>query len=397
MRKLFTIAVIAAFVGGVAVAHADEYVKGGFEMSGHVNAGASYQHFGQNAASTVLSGLGGNSGPVVAHGPQGELSEQVVSTGGGIYLTGHDSVLFYIDDAELDAMKSFGENIRTRLDIAVGRLASGSGAAFNVEQAYATANIPVGNGIEFLIGRFDAPIGFENVERYENDLFSHSMIFNSLRPQELTGVKIYYPFSDMVDWHLYIVNDLQDALVTTLPSLGTRVGFNWGEEGKKSTIGVSLAGGPEVAKAASKFDRITYLADVDWNVWIGESFSIGGEGIYRNDNAAGGATDGRYFAGQLNLHYVFNDVWDGTLRYAYGRQNAGAATALGAGGLLDATNAGFKSQIHEFTLGGQYQIADGAKIQMEYRLDMITSVTGSVTGTGRGMTHGGLVNFAYTF
>mgnify|MGYP003342882864 CR=1 FL=1 len=40
---------------------------------------------------------------------------------------------------------------------------------FTLEQAYATANIPVGNGIEFMLGRFNTPIGFESVDVNEND------------------------------------------------------------------------------------------------------------------------------------------------------------------------------------------------------------------------------------
>lgn len=399
MRKLLTVVAALAFIGGATVAQADEYVKGGFELSGHVNAGASYAHWGKatgGAALTVSGGGIANSGIATFRGPQAELTPL-----GAVVTAGHDSLLFFIDEAELDATKSFGENLRARFDLAFGRVASGSG--FNgvtLEQAYATANIPVGNGLEFLIGRFDAPIGFEGIERWDNTLFSHSIIFNALRPQELTGFKLYYPFSDMVDWHLYVVNNLRDTIAgdTTIPSFGTRVGFNWGEEGKKSTIGISGASGPEVAQPTDKLDLWSFLGDLDWNVWVTDAFSVGGEGIFRMDNASGTGTDGRYFGGQLNLNYVFNDVWDGTIRYAYAQQRAittAAATGpLAAGGLVSFTNAGVKTQVHEFTLGGQYHIADGAKIQLEYRLDLVKP---SAAGVSRGIAHGGTVNFAYSF
>lgn len=418
MRKLLTIMAVVALVGGASfAAQADEYVKGGFEMSGHVNAGAGFQHFGTNAASisaTSPAANNNNNGSGVGRGPLGELVSNRGASGflGIAPNTREDVLIFFVDEAEFDLVKTFGENVRARADFAFGRFASGSGfGAFKLEQAYATANIPVGNGLEFLIGRFDAPIGFESVERGENTLFSHSIIFNALRSQSLTGAKFYYPFSDMVDWHFYIVNNLRDSLGTAgtnatagnvgagsddsvWPSVGTRAGFNWGEEGKKSTIGLSAQIGPELEVAADKTDQWSWLADLDWNVWLTDSFAIGGEGIYRNDNATGAAADGRYFAGQLNLNYVFNDVWDGTLRYAYARQNAGSATALGAGSLIGTGGGttGVKTQVHEFTLGGQYQIADGAKLQLEYRLDLVKP-----TGVARGMAHGGALNFAYSF
>ncbi|MBI2346452.1 MAG: outer membrane beta-barrel protein [Deltaproteobacteria bacterium] len=408
MRKFLILAVALAFVGGAAVAQADEYVKGQFELSGHVNTGASFQHNGANGASAsvigstaVVAGVNAaNSGPLANHGPQGDLTIQNTAGPAGTTAAGvsSESLLFFVDEFELDAMRSFGENIRARADMSMGRLNSGTGfaAGFNLEQAYATANIPVGNGVEFLIGRFDTPIGFESVERGENTLFSHSLIFNGLRPHQTTGIKVYYPFSDMVDWHLYIVNNLRDEFATATdhlyPSFGTRVGFNWGEEGKRSTLGISAAGGPEVigTAATGKMGDWTFMGDVDWNVWLTDAFAVGGEGIFRQDSAAAGATDSKYFAGQLNLNYVFNDVWDGTLRYVYAQQNAGAGTLSTQ--LVDSTAPGAKSKVHEVTLGGQYQIADGAKIQLEYRFDIIKP-----SAAARGTAHGGLVNFTYDF
>ena len=77
---------------------------------------------------------------------------------------------------------------------------------------------------------------------------------------------------------------------------------------------------------------------------------------------------------------------------SFAQQKAASAGALGAGSLVNATNAGVKTQVHELTLGGQYQIADGAKLQLEYRIDLIKP-----TGIARGITHGGLLNFAYSF
>ncbi|MBI4237747.1 MAG: outer membrane beta-barrel protein [Deltaproteobacteria bacterium] len=393
MKKLFLTAIAAGVVGVAASAFA---VDGDFEMSGHVNAGVGYQKFSSSADAAVAGAAGANTfnGGAVQRGSIGDL------TGNNGGAAGQNEFIFFVDEAELDATKSFGENIKVRADFAFGRVASGSAAAFALEQAYATINIPVGNGMEFLLGRFDAPIGFESVERGENTLFSHGAVFTYLRPTSFTGMKFYYPFSDMVDLHVYIVNNLRDTLTgvafgdSVLPSFGTRVGLKWGDEGKKSTIGLSLASGPE-ATDGSKMGDWSHVADLDWNVWIGESFAIGGEGIFRIDNGATGATDARYFGGQLNLHYAFTDTWDGTLRFGYVQSRAADADTLtgAAASLLDGASAG-KVTGMEATFGVQYHIDDNAKIQWEGRYDLVKN---AATAAGNGHVYGGAVNFAYNF
>lgn len=404
MRKsliaLFVLA-LAGFAGNAAA------VEGDFELSGHVNTGFGYQ--AQN--SKASSGLMGASGSF--HGALGDLG---TNHGRGAKI---EQIIAFVDEAELDATKSFGENVRARADFAYGRAASGSNAAigaFQLEQAYATVNIPVGNGMEFLLGRFDLPIGFESLERNENTLFSNSSIRRELLPDRGTGLKFYYPFSDMVDLHFYIVNNLHDSIGTAAgaalsdnhwPSFGSRLGFSWGDWGRRSTIGVSLAAGMESAQgiAAGKLGNLSYLGDVDWNVWVSEFFAIGGEGIYRMDNANSGQTDGTYFGGTLALNYVFSDVWDGTLRYTFAMDKAGiGATAFPNGAatgtsLLNASavlaiSSAAKTTVHEVALGGQYHIADGAKLQIEGRYDMVKNAT---AGAGTGGVYGGAMAFLYNF
>ncbi len=409
MRKLF-IAICALVVAGYAgQAVAGE---GDFELSGHVNTGWGYQSYNSKAS----AGIAGASGSF--HGVLGDLGS---NHGGG---TGKvESIVGFVDEAELDATKSFGENVRARADFAFGRMASGGNirtGAFNLEQAYATVNIPVGNGMEFLLGRFDLPIGFESLERGENTLFSFTSIRREILPARGTGLKFYYPFSDMVDFHFYVVNNLRDtidaagtrlagsvALDNHWPSFGTRVGFSWGDTGRKSTFGVSLATGSESAQgvAAGKFGNMSYMGDLDWNIWVNEYFAIGGEGIFRKDNGNAATVKGQYFGGTLSMNYVFSDVWDGTLRYTFLTDKAGiSATAfpngaaggtslLNNGGVAAATSTG-KTSSHEVSLGGQYHIADGAKLQIEARYDMVKNNT---AGAGTGGVYGGAMAFLYNF
>lgn len=402
MKKLLAIVMTFAVMGFAASAMA-ESTGGDFEITGHVNTGLGYQHMDSNAG-TVTGSTRAN--PGILWGEY--IPSRFNAATGGISLGDPKGNVFefFVDEIELDIAKSFGENIRLRADLDFGNLGVGSpvnnGAwgtgSFNVEQGYVTLNIPVGNGMEFLLGRFNAPIGFEAVDRNDNDTFSHSSIYQyGIRPRNLTGMKFYYAFSDMIDWHIYIVNNLRDAIDgdrSNIPSFGTRVGFTWGEEGKQSTVGISGAAGPDI-RDDSKWGDWSYLADVDFNIWASDSFAIGGEGIFRIDDTPKNTLKGKYIGGILNLHYVFNDVWDGTLKYAYLLDKRGGAN-YGNNGVAT-TVAGHKTvdqnQIHQIGLAGQYHITDGAKMQLEYRLDW----TMPAGGRSKSITHGGVMSFAYEF
>lgn len=424
MRKLL----IATLVIGMAlvcvnVNAQERYVGGGFEMAGHIVTGMGYQH--QNNKTNTESE---NDGDYTTYaGPIGKYL-------GTAPTTRSDHLSFFVDEIELDVMKSFGENVRLRADIDIARANSAAAIypAIVLEQAYATANIPIGNGMEFLLGRFNAPIGFESPDVADNDLISKTSLVRALRPANLTGAKIYYAFSDLVDLHFYAVNSLtRDSIVkiNDMPSWGMRLGFNWGDEGMESTVGISGFFGPESRMSNKHF---TFGGDLDFNWWVTESFAMGGEVLFRRDDkvtkttgvALGSNTE--YMAGLLNLHYVFSDVWDGTLRYAFTKQfdNFSGLAAVGTAGttgypdpflgsglgaLMDLT--GVEQTIHEISLGGSYMIADGARFKLEGRFDIVKpskevqaiinvpiSAGGLIGGIGGTQyTYGAVMAFVYDF
>lgn len=383
MKKIITIALtlgLFAFIATSASAQ-EKYVAGGFEMAGHVMAGGGYQH-NNNKAQTYFT-TDGDIGYFA--GPMGKYLGQLPAAS-------TDHLSFFVDEVELDIMKSFGENVRLRADLDFARAASGGAftmAPFVLEQAYATANIPVGNGIEFLLGRFNTPIGFEAVDVIDNDTISKSVIATGLRSTNTTGMKIYYAFSDLVDLHFYVVNTLtqdSDVKINDVPSFGLRLGFNWGEEGSESTFGISGQFGPET-RASNK--HFTYLGDLDLSWWITEAFNLGIEGIFRRDNAFGGSNT-EYMGGLLNLKYVFSDVWDGTLRFVFAKQfdpsNLAVATFW--------TNlTGAEQSIYQINLAINYAIADGAKLRVEPRFDIVNPTGGGNTE----YVFGGALAFGYEF
>ena len=392
MKKIL-IAVVAlglfAFIATAAHAQ-EEYVAGGFEAAGHVMTGLGYQHQNNKLPTEVEVD---SDGIATAAGPIGKYL-------GSVPAATSDHFSFFVDSVELDLMKSFGENIRLRADVSFGRIASSGLGTANIilEQAYATANIPLGNGIEFLVGRFDTPIGFESNDAAENYTISRSTIVRALRPGVTTGAKFYYAFSDLVDLHFYVVNSLtQDSDVKTadVPSLGFRLGFNWGDEGSESTFGVSGLFGPE-SRVSNK--HFTFAGDIDLNWWITESFALGLEGLYRRDNAVTATTgvvagnNVTYYAGLLNLHYLFSDVWDGTLKYCFAKQTK-PGTQVAPNTWQNLT--GREQQMHEISLAGGYAVADGAKLKLEGRFDIVQPKGAGSTGTE--YVYGGVMAFVYNF
>ncbi|OGQ46758.1 MAG: hypothetical protein A3H42_05320 [Deltaproteobacteria bacterium RIFCSPLOWO2_02_FULL_46_8] len=397
MKKIIIVALAATALIGTASFAEESYVTGGFEASGHIVAGAGWQRYkvptAVGSATSVARDVNGTI--------PGAIGNYVVTPTAANASTAvdlinrEDNFRFFVDEFELDLAKTLGENIRIRADLDFGgntlnggprfQNANGAGGSGNVliEQAYATANIAIGNGLEVLLGRFDIPIGFEKVDVTANDTISRSAIYRALRPNIFTGGKIYYAFSDLVDFNLYLANQILsynnggNAFFQSnadIPNVGLRLGFNWGEEGKKSTIGLSGIWGqdhPNIKKHQS------FLGDIDWQWWATDNFAFGGEAIYRQINTTVvGQRNGKYYAGLINLRYDFSDVWDGTLKYAYSRDVNGVnstgslVTAAYAPGVSTPGTAvqsllGRKSQAHEITLAGNYTITDGAKLKLE--------------------------------
>lgn len=396
MKKISALALAAAFsVSGASALQAkDKSSAGGLELSGNVTVVTGFQHDTSNGQGQSISPAN-TSGSAQGLGILGEFR--------GPSAAKRTTYNFYLDQVELDLNKTFGENIRVRADLDFGR------DSVTVEQGYVTANIPVGNGMELLVGRFNAPIGLESVDRHENIAISNTNLYRFLRPHNVTGAKVYYAFNENFDWHLYAVNNLVDeintsATDTAIPSVGTRFGFTWGEQGKEHVIGLSYAGGPEgivnVAPVSHK-KHWTHIGDLDFSFHVTDDFIVAGEAIYRQDNrrgacpsraADGTATTGtvstgvnankncKALAGQITLAYDFNENWNAWLRYDYIHDLQGNYTEN-------------DQQIHAGTVGLGYNLTEGANIKGEYRLD-----TNNVAGvTKRGYNHGFALQFAYNF
>lgn len=382
MRKLLVLAVVVALVGLAAVsARAEEGSE--LEISGNLTTASGWQRTMTNAVS----------------GGAGILNDGWTPGPGGV---GADQFGFVVDQMELDFAKSFGENIRLRsdLDFSPHRTNAGGGQV-EIEQAYVTTSIPTGNGLEFLLGRFNSGVGLDPIDRNELSTISFSTIHRNLLPHNLTGLRFGYDFSEYTRFELYIVNNLADAgpaAGSDMPSGGINLSYAWGDEGNRSWIKYSGLFGPE--QATNK--HYSMIGDLSVNLAASDAFAVGVEGTYRQDNAPTGGTDNAQFiSGQLKGRYAFSDVWDGTLRYVYLWDLDSSDVAATWGGtaiptanpIAGAAGLGANGVLHTVSLATGYQITDGARFVLEGSVDANNPSGAAKTGYVPGVA--GL--FAYSF
>jgi hypothetical protein len=386
MKKLLLFVVSLSLMGLMTADRAQAQEE--LEISGHAN---------------VVSGWQRPMGGRPVSGTEGILNDGLAVPGAA----STDTFGFFVDEVEVDLARSFGENIRVRadLDLSAHRAdANNSGNAtgfVGLEQGYVTFNVPVGNGGEFLIGRFNSGIGLDGADRNDLSTISFNTVHRTLLPHNLTGARFWYGVNDNWSLDFSVVNDLNDSFGTTdMPSLGLDVNWTNGDEGRQTWVRISGAGGPETA--AKK--RYSFLGDLSANIAAGESFDIGIEGTYRQDNAAAGAADNaQYMAGVLQVGYAFSDIWDGTLRYGFtwdldgDGAGAGGGSAVGSANPLAANTIavvglGIDGTQHDLSLATGYQITDGAKFVLEGRMDLTRPAAG-----GTGFTPGFAGGFLYSF
>src|SRR5436309_677832 len=83
-------------------------------------------------------------------------------------------------------------------------LSTGS-SDFAVRQAYVALRAPVGNGLDFKVGVFDSPMGYESVEAGANPNYTRSY-GHSIEPQTMTGLLASYRFCDVFSASAGIAN-----------------------------------------------------------------------------------------------------------------------------------------------------------------------------------------------
>ena len=135
------------------------------------------------------------------------------------------------------------------------------GGAAPIRQAYVDLGVPVGNGLELKLGRFDKIIGYESNDTMDNPNWTHSYGY-TFDPTEHTGLLASYQFADWIG--------LQVGAADTLTTAG---------------INTSAITGPAVEKLTF-LSLLTLTAPESWGAWKGSTLSGAfdhGQGVYGAD------------------------------------------------------------------------------------------------------------------
>jgi hypothetical protein len=120
--------------------------------------------------------------------------------------------------------------------------ATGAAAAnsdFALKQAYVALRAPVGNGLDFKMGVFDSPLGYEVFEAGNNQNYSRSYGYG-MEPSEHTGLLASYKINDIVSVSAGVAN----TITTGINDRAVRGGFS-PTEAEKTYMGTVTLTAPE--------------------------------------------------------------------------------------------------------------------------------------------------------
>lgn len=256
-----------------------------------------------------------------------------------------------------------------------------------IRQAYVELRVPVGNGLDFQVGRWDNLIGYESNDSYKNPNWTRSYGY-SLEPTEHTGILTTYKFCDAITAQVGVVDTLttvgingrttsavetdpegEKALVSLI-SLTAPTNWAWAS-GSSAYLGFDWGNGPAVGPRRDHF----YIGGT-LNTPV-KDLTVGGAWDYVTHEDFDGLNTGHAYAASLYLSYKVTDklTLNGRAEYAEGlyftaASDAATADAAGTGFAAVAPGAATtEEQLYALTLTAQYQLWDNVISRLELRWD----------------------------
>jgi hypothetical protein len=213
--------------------------------------------------------------------------------------------------------------------------------AYPIRQAFVELNMPVGNGINWKLGRMDDILGYESSDSYKNPNFTRSY-GKTVEPTELTGLLAGYKFCDAFSVQLGVA----DMAATGPYSVNDRMGV----ESKKAYVGAATLTAPD-----------------SWGSFKGSTLYAGYEFGQGAQNAPDGSAIGAQARRELYVGTTINTpIKDLTFGFAFDSVEHldgyydGVDRDLG----YFASYAGYASYklTEKLTLNGRFEYADGAAL-----------------------------------
>ncbi len=232
-----------------------------------------------------------------------------------------------------------------------GLTSSAGDDPFDVTEAYVSYLAPIGKGLRFDYGKMVTFFGAEVIEAIDNPNYSRSFLFNYSIPFTHTGLKMSYPFTDIMSASAYVVNGWDNSTDNnSAKSVGLSVNLTPGE----MVFGyVNYMEGPEQTGNTSNSRA---LLDLVATIKPSKPLSI----ILNYDNArekmGTGAPDAKWngFAGIVK--YDFTETYSLAVRGEAFHDQAGVRT-------------GTAQRLTEVTVTPEIRLASGLILRPEYRHD----------------------------
>jgi hypothetical protein len=125
--------------------------------------------------------------------------------------------------------------------------------AYPIRQAYVALHMPVGNGIDWELGRFDNLLGYESSDSYKNPNFTRSYAY-TFEPTEHTGLLGSYNITSALN--------LQLGVADTVTTLGAN----------SRTTGAPITA---IESKKSLLSLLTFTAPDSWGAFKGSAFYAG--------------------------------------------------------------------------------------------------------------------------
>jgi hypothetical protein len=306
------------------------------------------------------------------------------------YAAGFRADLMYgTDAASLKNASGYSSNTNTN-----------SASEFFLEQAYAQFRVPVGNGLDFKIGKFVTLLGYEVIESPANLNFSRGLLFTNVIPLTHTGVLASYKFNDNWDAQFGVVNGWNNDSATFNDgsnhgkAITGRVNYTFA--GKNANIANSFIYSPQGdSNAVASYDNGNKDLWV-WDMWAQWAPKFANDKLLLAVNTdfggSSGTSEGTFQSqGDSNIYgvalyekYQFTKVFSLAFREEYLHANQWTSE--------DNTNQLIAPDVWSFTATAGFNIWENLLTRLEYRYDMASGT--SINGTDQ---HEVSVNVVYTF
>jgi len=206
-----------------------------------------------------------------------------------------------------------------------GSLGAGAAGTFPIKEAYVVVRAPVGNGLDFKIGRFNSIIGYESFDSASNPNYTRSYGY-SIEPTEHTGVLASYQCNKLVSFSAGIANTATtlglntrstraESAKTYLASVAVTAPDDWG-----AVAGSSLYAGVIDGFGSANEDQSNLYFGATLNTPV-KGLKVGASYDYVEHLGFGGATPrptGRAYAAYASFQATEKLSLHGRLEYGEG-------------------------------------------------------------------------------